>query len=80
MFPPRKPHPFGNEYHKIACDKSKVIYNVGIVEGKDQPIVMGKKGFEEKGETTGFMVRKKIPYGGQGMWRSWKEASMYWRD
>ena len=31
MFVPRKPHPFGDEYQKIVCDKSKVIYNVDIV-------------------------------------------------
>ena len=49
MFIPCKPLPLGKEYHKIACAKSKVIYNVEIVEGKDQPIVMGDKEFEEKG-------------------------------
>ena len=45
MFVPRKSHPFGNEYHTIACAKYKDIYNVDIVEGKDRPIVMGKKEF-----------------------------------
>ena len=39
------------------CDKSKVIYNVEVVEGKDLPIVMGKKKFVEKRATAGFMVR-----------------------
>ena len=34
IFPPRKPHPFENKYHTIVCAKSKVIYNVDIVEGK----------------------------------------------
>ena len=66
MFPPRKPHPFGNEYHKIACAKSKGIYNVEIVEGKDQPRVMGKKEFEEKGATAGLMARTKKPLWGTG--------------
>ena len=61
MFVPSKPHYFGNEYHTIPCDKSKVIYNVDIVDGKDWPIVMGKKEFEEKGATGGFMVRTKKP-------------------
>ena len=46
MFFPLKPHPFGNEYHTIACPKYKVVYNVDIVEGKDQIRVMGKKEFE----------------------------------
>ena len=59
MFVPRKPHPFGNEYHKIACAKYKVIYNFEIVEGKDRPRVMGKKQFGEKGATDGLMARMK---------------------
>ena len=57
MFVPSKPHPFGNEYHTIPCDKYKVIYSYEIVEGKDQIIVMGKKEFEEKGETAVLMAR-----------------------
>ena len=57
MFIPHNPHPFGNEYHTIACAKSKVIYNVDIVEGGDQLRVMSKKDFEEKGVTAGWMVR-----------------------
>ena len=59
MFVPRKPHPFGNEYHTIACDKSKVIHNVDIVEGNNRPRVMSKREFEEKGLTAGLMVRIK---------------------
>ena len=43
--------------HTIACDKSKVIYNFDIVEGKYRPIVMGNKEFGEKGVTAGLMVR-----------------------
>ena len=35
MFVPHKPHPFGSDYHTIACAKSKVVYNFVIVEGKD---------------------------------------------
>ena len=35
MFISRKPYPFWNDYHTIAGDKSKVIYNIEIVEGKD---------------------------------------------
>ena len=48
MFVPRMTHPFGNEYHTIVCAKSKVIYNVQIVEGEDRPRKMGRKEFEEK--------------------------------
>ena len=46
MFVPRKPHPFRNEYHTIACAEYKFIYNVEVVEEKEQPRVMGKKEFE----------------------------------
>ena len=56
-----KNHPLGNEYHIIACAKYKVIYNFDIVEGKDQPRVMGKKGFDEGGTTAGLVVRMKKP-------------------
>ena len=57
MFVPRKPHPFGNQYHTVTCAKSKVIYNVDIFEGKDQPRVVSKKDFEGRGATAGLMVR-----------------------
>lgn len=33
----RKPHPFGNEYHTIACADTHIIFYVEIVEGKDKP-------------------------------------------
>ena len=45
MFVPHKPQRFGNEYQFILCDKSKVIYNIDIVDREDQPRVMGKKNF-----------------------------------
>ncbi len=34
----RKPHPFGNEYHSIACCISKILYRIELVETqKDRP-------------------------------------------
>ena len=33
----RKPHPFGNEYHTIACADTHIIFYIEIVEGKDKP-------------------------------------------
>ena len=57
MFVPFKPHPFVKEYHTIECAKSKAIYNVEVVEGKDRPRVMVKKEFEEKGAAASLMVR-----------------------
>ena len=37
MFVPRKPHPFGNEYHTICCSLSRIMFAMEIVEGKDKP-------------------------------------------
>ena len=36
-FVPQKPHPFGNEYHTIACALTNIIFAIEIVEGKDRP-------------------------------------------
>mmetsp|Transcript_31656 Transcript_31656/g.67062 ORF Transcript_31656/g.67062 Transcript_31656/m.67062 type:complete len:180 (+) Transcript_31656:812-1351(+) len=39
MYVPRKPHPFGNEYHSI-CDGDQgrsILWRVKLVEGKDHP-------------------------------------------
>ena len=66
MFVPHNPHPFGNEHHTIACELSKVIYHVEIVEGKDLPRGMGRKEFDEKGATSGLMVRMTKPIWGMG--------------
>ena len=37
VFCPRKPHPYGNEYHSICCGLSGIMYAIEIVEGKDRP-------------------------------------------
>jgi len=37
MFQPRKPWPYGNEYHMIVFGESQGIYNVDLVEGKEEP-------------------------------------------
>ena len=66
MFVPHKPHPFGNDYHTIACAKYKAIYNVETVEGKDRPRAMGKKESEEKGVMAGLMVCITKPLWGTG--------------
>ena len=31
MFVPRKPHPFGNEYHSICCAMTMIMYAIEIV-------------------------------------------------
>ena len=37
VYCPRKPHPYGNEYHTICCGMSGIIYTVEIIEGEDRP-------------------------------------------
>ena len=37
VFCPRKPHPFGNEYHTITCGVSGILFGIEMVKGKDQP-------------------------------------------
>ena len=37
MFVPRKPHPFGNEYHSVCCSMSGTMWGKELVEGKDAP-------------------------------------------
>ena len=59
---PRKPWPFGNEYHSIACGKSRVMYRVEIVEGKDMPCERPAKEFNELGKTVGLMLRLTRPF------------------
>jgi hypothetical protein len=34
FFCPRKPHPFGNEYHTICCGDSGILFDLEIVEGR----------------------------------------------
>ena len=34
MFCPRKPHPYGNEYHTICCGHLGILFAMEIVEGK----------------------------------------------
>ena len=34
---PRKPHPYGNEYHTICCAHSGILFAMEMVEGKDRP-------------------------------------------
>ena len=59
---PRKPHPFGNEWHTICCAMSVVVFFVELVEGKDCPKERGNPEFEtDYGSTGGLMMRTKNP-------------------
>ena len=55
---PRKPHPFGNEYHTVECGLTNILYQMEIVEGKDQPAEY-KDSQQEKelGKTGAMMMR-----------------------
>ena len=41
MFVPRKPWPFGNEYHTLCCCTSGIMWGIEVVEGKDRPAQIG---------------------------------------
>ena len=43
VFCPRKPWPFGNEWHTIACSETTIIFFVELVEGQDRPRQLGGK-------------------------------------
>jgi hypothetical protein len=67
MFVPRKPWPFGNEYHSICCGESSITYCIELVEGKDEPRQRPTKEFDDMGKTVGFLFccRKPLCYTGK---------------
>ena len=63
---PRKPHPFGNEYHTICCGETGIMYFVELVEGKDRPAQLGRHQHEERGKTVGLLLRMTKSISGTG--------------
>ena len=57
----RKPHPFGNERHTIACGLSTIMWFSEIVEGRDHPRERGRPEFDDIGKTVGTILLCKIP-------------------
>jgi len=57
VFCPRKPHPFGNEYHTACCALSGIMFVIELVEGKDRPKEMAPPEFENLGKTVGLLLR-----------------------
>ena len=57
MYMPRKPWPFGNEYHDTGCADCDIIWGVDLREGKDRPRNLGNEEFDEMGKTTGILLR-----------------------
>ena len=73
MCVPRKPHPFGNEYHSIADgdDGKSIMWRVKLVEGKDRPKKAGGQWvfpteFPGYGKTTTTMLEMTKPIHGKG--------------
>ena len=56
VFCPRKPHPFGNEYHTACCALSTIMFVIELVEGRDAPSEIPKQ-FNAKGKTAGLLLR-----------------------
>ena len=57
-FVPRKPHPFGNEYHTICCGETGILYEMEMVEGKDMPKEIKEARKVKRGEETiGLLLR-----------------------
>jgi hypothetical protein len=58
VFCPRKPHPFGNEYHTHCCGITGILFAMEMVEGKDRPSELGDPKFESSyGKTGGLLLR-----------------------
>ncbi|KAL3811352.1 hypothetical protein ACHAXA_000768 [Cyclostephanos tholiformis] len=73
MCVPRKPHPFGNEYHLIADgdDGKSIMWHVKLVEGKDRPKKAGGQWvfltqFPGYGKTMTTMLEMTKPIHGKG--------------
>eukprot|EP00957_Ditylum_brightwellii_P144384 10999197-Ditylum_brightwellii.AAC.1 len=66
MVVPRKPLPFGNKWHSIACGNSRIIYHLELVEGKDEPRKKPRPQYIEKGKTVSLMSRMSKPLYGTG--------------
>ena len=65
VFCPRKPRPFGNEYHTIACGESGILFFMEMVEGKDKPSHLQQE-HQDLGSTIGLMLRCTKPLHGTG--------------
>ena len=53
----RKPPPFGNERHNIACGLSAIIWLAEIVEGRDRSRECGRTEFDDIGKKVGTMLQ-----------------------
>ena len=61
MFVPRKPWPFGKEYHTVCCCSSGIMWGIDLVEGKDHPQQLGIQQYDNFGSTVGLLFRRLAP-------------------
>jgi hypothetical protein len=61
IFCPRKPHPFGNEWHTACCGLSGITVSIELVEGKDAPPEIQVPNVEHR-KTTGLLLRMLTTY------------------
>ena len=67
VFCPRKPHPFGNEWHTACCALTGILFVIELVEGKDRPADRGPPEYEsEFGKTAGLLLRMLRSYFNSG--------------
>ena len=57
VFCPRKPHPWGNEYHSISCGTSGIMFGIEMVEGDHRPKEIPTDPTNAKGNTVGLLLR-----------------------
>ena len=67
MFVPRKPWPFGNEYHTVCCCLTGIMWGIDMVEGKDRPRDLGQQQFHDLGATVGLLLHLLLPIFNLGM-------------
>jgi hypothetical protein len=61
IFCPRKPNPFGNEYHTACCALTNILFLIEIVEGKDSPPQVARE-YNGNGKTGGLLMWMLRPY------------------
>ena len=66
MFVPRKPWPFGNEYHTVCCSLSGTLWQMELAEGKDYTSEIIPK-FYNQGKTVELLLHVFEPIFGKGM-------------
>mmetsp|Transcript_26170 Transcript_26170/g.44621 ORF Transcript_26170/g.44621 Transcript_26170/m.44621 type:complete len:150 (-) Transcript_26170:1029-1478(-) len=58
IYCPRKPHPYGSEYHTTCCALSGIMFVIKLVEGKDRPREIGLQEFDNlSGKMVGLLLR-----------------------